>query len=61
MADILPFVKERATRTKRTAPRAGEVVIFPGIRIEYHDPAPTPSDNRPRGGKRPRRKTTVAG
>ena len=56
MADILPFVKEKAARTKSVAPHVGEVVIFPGIRIEYHDPAPTPSDNGPRGGKRPRRK-----
>jgi len=52
MADILPFVKEKGTRAKRAAPRAGEVVIFPGIRIEYHDPAPTP----PSGTGRPRRK-----
>jgi hypothetical protein len=60
MAEILPFVKEKGTRTRRAAPRAGEVVIFPGVRFEYHDPAPTPSDNRPRG-KRSRRKTTAAG
>jgi len=52
MADILPFVKDREARAKSAAPRAGEVVIFPGVRIEYHDPAPTP----PSGTGRPRRK-----
>jgi len=56
MADILPFVKEKGARAKSAAPRAGELVIFPGVRIEYHDPAPTPSDTRPGGGKRSRRK-----
>jgi hypothetical protein len=52
MADILPFVKDKDGRSKSAGASAGEVVIFPGVRIEYHDPAPTP----PSGTGRPRRK-----
>jgi hypothetical protein len=58
MADILPFVKEKEGRAKSGVATAGEVVIFPGVRVEYHDGTPTPSGNRPSGGKRPRRKAS---
>jgi len=54
MADILPF----ASSAQKRAPRRregvfGEVVIFPGIRVEYHDQMPTPPPKRrQRRGKR---------
>lgn len=38
MADVIPFPDQGNRR--RTAPQnvtAGEVVIFPGIRVVYHD------------------------
>jgi hypothetical protein len=38
MADVIPFPEPSARRTagERT-PVAGEVVIFPGVRVIYHD------------------------
>jgi hypothetical protein len=54
MAEILPFAISAPKRTLRHREGAGEVVIFPGIRVEYHDTLPTPptGDRRPRRGKR---------
>ena len=53
MAKILPFINaELHNRPVRTsAPRAAmaEIVIFPGIRVEYHDEPPKPAgDGRSR-------------
>lgn len=50
MAEILPFAKGRAERKRDARKAAGEIVIFPGVRVEYHD-----SSNEPPGKPRPRR------
>ena len=42
MADILPFAKSGSPRPRDRRSVTGEVVIFPGIRIEYHHAPPTP-------------------
>jgi hypothetical protein len=53
MAEILPFAISASKRTPRHREGTGEVVIFPGIRVEYHDGLPTPpTKRRPRRGKR---------
>lgn len=52
MAEILPFAAS-ATRAER--PRGGstgEIIIFPGVRVEYHDHPPQPPAKQPRRGKR---------
>jgi hypothetical protein len=46
MADILRFQKRESERERRPHALAGEIIIFPGIRIEYHDPAPRPPAKR---------------
>ncbi len=50
MAEILPFAGAEAQRSRNGVEGAGEIVIFPGVRVEYHENAPTPE-----GKKRPRR------
>jgi hypothetical protein len=53
MADILPFASSAPRRARRRHEGGGEVVIFPGIRVEYHDHTPTPpTKRRQRRGKR---------
>jgi hypothetical protein len=42
MAEILPFARTGSYRPKDRQKQAGEVVIFPGVRVEYHDHPPTP-------------------
>jgi hypothetical protein len=55
MAKILPFAKSKAGR-KQAAPRsAGEIVIFPGVRIEYHD---RPPETEPKHRQRARRNSS---
>ena len=55
MARILPFAKAGAERMPGEQKVAGELVIFPGVRVEYHDNPPEP---RARGRRRrPRRKS----
>ena len=55
MAEILPFTSGDAHRRRKVAGAAGEVVIFPGIRVEYHEHASTPegSKRQRRGRRRP--------
>jgi hypothetical protein len=53
MGKILPFRKSEEVRTRRVDDTPAEVVIFPGIRIEYHDGTPAPEGNgRPRRRRR---------
>jgi hypothetical protein len=42
MAKILPFARGGAGRKPAARKGAGEIVIFPGIRVEYHDRSPEP-------------------
>jgi hypothetical protein len=39
MAEILSFAVSKPRAARRPSRRSGEVVIFPGIRVEYHDKA----------------------
>jgi hypothetical protein len=39
---ILPFTKPEASRIRRAGAGSAEIVIFPGVRIEYHDEKPAP-------------------
>ena len=51
MAKILPFAIDGASRKRKAPVTGGDVVIFPGIRVEYHDGAPQPdTKNRQRRG-----------
>jgi hypothetical protein len=53
MAKILPFATLEARRDRGAGDRMGEIVIFPGVRIEYHDLPPKPTGSgRPRRGPR---------
>lgn len=62
MAEILPFTSADTHRRRKVADAAGEVVIFPGIRIEYHDNASPPdaSKRQRRGRRRPSKPPTSA-
>jgi hypothetical protein len=42
MAKILPFARGRAGRKPAAPQGTGEIVIFPGVRVEYHDQTPAP-------------------
>jgi hypothetical protein len=55
MAEILPFTSADAHRRRKVTDAAGEVVIFPGIRIEYHENASVPeaSKRQRRSRRRP--------
>jgi hypothetical protein len=46
MAKILPFASDGATRKSSKREAAGEIVIFPGVRVEYHDGPPQPTQER---------------
>jgi hypothetical protein len=46
MADILPFVLSGSNRPSDRQGALGEIVIFPGVRVEYHDRPPTPPAKR---------------
>lgn len=52
MADILPFATRRPKRTRAKGERVGEIVMFTGVRVEYHEQPPTPPKHRQRRGKR---------
>jgi hypothetical protein len=61
MADILPFAKAEPGRRKPPGGSAGEIVIFPGVRVEYHDrPAAPEGNGGPRRRRRPRVKEAAA-
>jgi hypothetical protein len=50
MSEILPFRSSGAARRRDYVGQAAEIVIFPGIRIEYHDRQSRP-ERRPRPGR----------
>jgi hypothetical protein len=53
MAEILPFARREPKQRRTAGDRTGEIVIFTGIRVEYHDRTPAPKGKqRPRRGKR---------
>jgi hypothetical protein len=53
MAEILPFVASGSNRPRDRQNARGEIVIFPGIRVEYHDrPTSPPAKHRQRRVKR---------
>jgi hypothetical protein len=54
MAEILAFPKLEATRRSQREGVSAELVIFPGVRVEYHDQPPKPAGGRPRRPRRPR-------
>lgn len=60
MAKILPFATDRAERKPGVRQAAGELVIFPGIRVEYHDNPPEPQAKRSRRRSRRRAEKTDA-
>jgi hypothetical protein len=61
MADILPFSTERTGRITKAAKGGGEIVIFPGVRVEYHDVPPTPSGtSQSKRKRRSRRKAALS-
>jgi len=47
MAEILQFAKGSTARKRAPREAAGEIVIFPGVRVEYHQ-APRPPAKRKR-------------
>ena len=51
VAKILPFAKLDAVSSRTAAAGAskGEIVIFPGVRVEYHSDHPTSPKGRPTG------------
>ncbi len=60
MATILEFRRTEAeTARKETQAEGalGEIVIFPGVRIERHEPAPPPAQPTARRPSRARRKS----
>jgi hypothetical protein len=42
MAEILTFAASGSTRRRERQRAQGEIVIFPGVRVEYHDRPPNP-------------------
>jgi len=42
MAEILSFAKSGSSRPRAPQHVSGEIVIFPGVRVEYHDRPPSP-------------------
>ena len=56
MAQILPFILARKDRGGTARAAAAEIVIFPGIRVEYHEEPPRPADEAAASGERRRRR-----
>ena len=53
MAEILPFITSGSNRPRERQHALGEIVIFPGVRVEYHDrPKDPPAKPRQRRAKR---------
>ncbi len=53
MAEILPFAGAEGHRIRTGGGGAGEIVIFPGVRVEYHETAPaSEAKQRPRRSRR---------
>jgi hypothetical protein len=57
MAKILQFAPLPADQRRRTPEAPCEVVIFPGVRVEYHDVPPHPAGS---GGSRRARRRSAA-
>ena len=49
MAKILQFAQPHTDRRRKAGNTSAQIVIFPGIRVEYHDAPPHPAGN---GGSR---------
>ena len=61
MGDIIPFAKDGLDRPRKRREAMGEIVIFPGIRVEYHDGTPSPpTSHPPRRAKRRRAKDALS-
>jgi hypothetical protein len=57
MAYILAFAKRELVRKRPSGGAPAEIIIFPGVRIEYHDLPPAPAGGgAPRRGRRGREK-----
>jgi hypothetical protein len=52
MAEILPFERAATKRRARGRDVPGEVVIFTGVRVEYHERLPENSKRRQRRSRR---------
>ena len=50
MSNILPFAAAAPDRRRKPGAGTAEIVIFPGIRVEYHD-----RPKAAKGGAKPRR------
>lgn len=56
MATILPFAQPQDRRKRGELPAAAQIVIFPGVRVTYHDAsAPAPTGKEPSGAGRKRK------
>jgi hypothetical protein len=55
MAEILPFTGERRERSRPAPGNRAEIVIFPGVRVEYHDRVPEPAQQSAAKGRSRRR------
>lgn len=45
MTKILSFIRPEGTRKRSAGNLQAEIVIFPGVRVEYHDQPPKPAGN----------------
>ena len=52
MAEILQFAKGSTARKRTPGEAAGEIVIFPGVRVEYHEAPQPPAKRKRRRGRR---------
>jgi hypothetical protein len=60
MAKILKFARLAAGERRKAPDAPGEIVIFPGIRVEYHDVPPPPVGSGGSRGARRRNATKQA-
>jgi hypothetical protein len=60
MAKILPFATAQRTRKRYTGGGTAEVVIFPGIRVEYHDEPTKPAGSPRRRARRKGQKRAIS-
>jgi hypothetical protein len=57
MGKILPFTCLPRSTSRKPGDASAEIVIFPGVRVEYHDqpPAPAGKGGPSRRGRRPQK------
>jgi hypothetical protein len=62
MAKILQFARPDTDRRRKAGDIPAEIVIFPGIRVEYHDvpPHPAGSGGSRRGRRSPAKRSLTA-